>query len=288
MSYCLIVDTCLQGFVMAVAKLDGDDARSENGELGGGVSLVWSKIHPDKFGSVKFLSKSLSDAFSELNLNIFDFGKVVVGQGPGSFTGIKIGLAFVTGLYAANRNLTFLGVSSLEMALIGMESRLGRESIRVSFNLPTNTEKQILTEDLSDRRLVECCFAIKATREHGFMAYASNFDGRMMLKSRTVAIENPTENPTVKPMDELSDESSSLRSAKTYIFDQWPEYSAKVLAAGGTLEVINTKKGLEACLVGMLSLFSGPASRNMLFQRTPPEAHYLKKSTAEESLEKKV
>ena len=59
------------------------------------------------------LMPMIKDAFAKCNLSLKDIGLIVCDKGPGSFTGIRIGVGTVLG-FRDSLNINCIGVSSLE------------------------------------------------------------------------------------------------------------------------------------------------------------------------------
>lgn len=100
-SLVLIVDASIAGVAVAVADLNKQD-------------LVYEGQHPENQGSVLAISRLVAAAMAH------DVRGLIVGSGPGSFTGIKVGLAFAYGFRAAcgtkGGELPILGLSALGCA----------------------------------------------------------------------------------------------------------------------------------------------------------------------------
>ncbi len=103
------------------STLRGSVALLEDRNLAGELRLLSLETHSARLlGSVDFLLKSLG-------WSLPDLGLVVAGIGPGSFTGIRIGVATAVGL-AQTLGIPFAGVSGLDAVarqLPGMEGRVG-------------------------------------------------------------------------------------------------------------------------------------------------------------------
>ena len=63
-------------------------------------------------GHAEALGPMVESVFAQATLKPKDIGRVVVTRGPGTFTGLRIGLAFAKGLALA-RNIPLLGIDSL-------------------------------------------------------------------------------------------------------------------------------------------------------------------------------
>ncbi len=98
----LAIDTSLKGVSMGVIE------ESESGK-----KMLGSRFCFDPVGSSAFVATGLQELLAELKLDLADLTEVIVSLGPGSFTGIKVGLAFCQGLRFAQPDLVISGVSSL-------------------------------------------------------------------------------------------------------------------------------------------------------------------------------
>ncbi len=69
--------------------------------------------------------KTIDEMREELGVDILDVQTVAVVVGPGSFTGLRIGVSIAKALGAVNKNLKFIAVSSLELiASVAKEQNL--------------------------------------------------------------------------------------------------------------------------------------------------------------------
>ena len=103
----IFIDTSLKGICLGIADLA---SRSDE--------FLWKVYNPDKFGSASVLTDGLYKALSQLECKTEDLHNVIVSVGPGSFTGIKVGLSWSYGLGVTNPNTVYLGLSSFrELAL---------------------------------------------------------------------------------------------------------------------------------------------------------------------------
>ncbi len=94
----LVLDTSLVGLLLGLADQSGDI-----------IEAAWYEKPQDAAARLPELCSSL---LSRNKVNLNELKKVVVGRGPGSFTGIKIGLAFGQGLALGMPGVAVEGVSS--------------------------------------------------------------------------------------------------------------------------------------------------------------------------------
>lgn len=97
----LVLNTTFKGIVLSVFSLAEDTPRSL-------ATLFEAKSHSAALKLPELTTKVLADACIALD----ELAGIAVAHGPGSFTGIKIGLAFVQGL-AAGTALPVLGCDPL-------------------------------------------------------------------------------------------------------------------------------------------------------------------------------
>jgi len=147
----LFVDASLQGVQIALVD-----------PLGPAPSRVlWQGAHGDNKGALEQVSRLLHEGLQAVGIAASDLVGLAVGVGPGSFTGIKVALAFVYGLRSGvARSLPVLGVSSLEAAARALAAATG-------------TAVQV---------------ALPATRTHGFVAGSSPFGHQA---ARLIDVEAP-------------------------------------------------------------------------------------------------
>ena len=97
MKLCLAIDTSLYGTSLALF-----DLAQKN-------TVLWQGVHAAKGAADAALARLLEEGLTHSNYTLSDINFIVVAQGPGSFTGIKVGLAwayaFVRGRNSACRIL---------------------------------------------------------------------------------------------------------------------------------------------------------------------------------------
>jgi tRNA threonylcarbamoyladenosine biosynthesis protein TsaB len=94
----LAIDTCL--FACSVAVTDGD-------------RVLARRVEPMSRGHQERLAPLTAEAMSEAGISFDRLDRIGVTVGPGSFTGLRVGLAFAKGLGAA-LSIPVVGVGSLE------------------------------------------------------------------------------------------------------------------------------------------------------------------------------
>lgn len=82
------------------------------------------------------ISGTVQSLLSTNNLELKDLNKILVSCGPGSFTGIKVGIAFATALASTREDLLLEGVSPLEC--------LGNHEKNVAWFLPATKSQGYL------------------------------------------------------------------------------------------------------------------------------------------------
>lgn len=230
----LLVDTTLVGFALGLAEVEGSR-----------VSLKWQKCFCERYGAAQYLVSALQDGLASCGIEAAEIDLVVVGKGPGSFTGIKIGLSFAAGLYAGNTNIDFCGVSSLAMLGLGIEKSKGL--------------------DLQAKTSV----AIKATKDHGFCSFAaSRFSELSDFTCSSLKLED-ADHPC-------------LKSGQIFVVDRWHELESLASNKGLVTTQLEVEETLKLVLSGMVVYLQ----KSPLATKSPPGPCYMKKSTAEERLEK--
>ena len=100
----LIVDTTIVGAHLLLVKFKDENS----------PAVIHLSSCLDNRSSAAKLSVSVQKMLEIYDLEVKDLEKVIVANGPGTFTGIKIGLSFVAALSLANPDLKIMAVSGLE------------------------------------------------------------------------------------------------------------------------------------------------------------------------------
>lgn len=83
--------------------------------------------------------KTIDEMCQEANIDILDVDTVAVVTGPGSFTGLRIGVAIAKALGSVNKDLKFVSMSSLElMAYIIAKRKLADGDFVCALNALSN------------------------------------------------------------------------------------------------------------------------------------------------------
>lgn len=136
MDLCLIIETSLSGVGISLA------------DLGSANPLLWSKNHPFPGNSAAMLQDFIEQAFKEKGIERSRLSRVCISHGPGSFTGIKIGLAWTYGLKAALNDLLLTGISGIECALKQICVRENHQKITL-FLPSTKTHGYLCSGDIN-------------------------------------------------------------------------------------------------------------------------------------------
>ena len=96
----LLLDTTLTGLTLGIAQ----------------GNKVLAEFMTDEPRSGAVLHPHLQTVLAAQNLKLADIQEVILTVGPGSFTGIRLGLAFAQALKLANPNLTITPIGTLQAA----------------------------------------------------------------------------------------------------------------------------------------------------------------------------
>ncbi len=107
--YKIVVDTSIQGGFLGISE--------ESSKIPG-----WIKSIKDSRSSSMQLASMLKEGLSYYNCSTQDISTILVSTGPGSFTGIKIGLAFCYGLVRSLPGVNLVGASSFGLLYQKLQS----------------------------------------------------------------------------------------------------------------------------------------------------------------------
>lgn len=99
----LVLDTSLQGITLAVCEISAHTVEFKE---------IFGSANPQE--ATARLPELCSNILKKVGWTVAEVDTVLVSHGPGSFTGIKIGLSFMSGWKRAGLPLKVYGVSSLK------------------------------------------------------------------------------------------------------------------------------------------------------------------------------
>lgn len=276
MGLCLLVETTLGGYSVGLA-----DFRQKEESLAS--ELLWFHGETEKFHVAKSLATKVKEGLEAVGRSYTDIKRVMVSSGPGSFTGVKIGLSFCHGLKAACPQVEFYGCSALDMFLLGLGKLYDGDTVDFCKMLAISAERSFSAQS---------AVFLKATREHGFYSLVEK-PGK--LSSHQLNLES------------LSYNRFAENNVDLMVVDGWPELENLCANAGLKLSSIPLNTVQRIAAVGMLTelalsfqkvqsesnagLDNVPAAagsygdeQKIRFSSSVPAANYMKLSTAEERL----
>lgn len=144
--YTLVFDTTAGGTVIGLYK---------------DTSRVFKAEKVMEFGQAEELALSTADILEKNKLSFQDIGLLGVCTGPGSFTGVRSGLAFARGLALGAPKLNITGVSAFEVY-----AKMLNESDRASYNaVVIETKREDFYFQLFDAHLQKLTNPMALTRE---------------------------------------------------------------------------------------------------------------------------
>ena len=114
----MFIDTSLSDVSIALIK-DGKLLSNINNNIPGEHSI--------------YVTKYIDDILKECNLSPKDVDEIIVVNGPGSFTGIRIGVT-IAKIFAYLENIRIVSITSLQARVIGMKSKYILSTIDAKHN----------------------------------------------------------------------------------------------------------------------------------------------------------
>lgn len=229
----LVVDTSIVGAQMALVQ---------NGQI------IWSGAHLENSGSLA----AITQLFAAAGVRASALEGVAVSFGPGSFTGIKVGLAFVYGLVAARAEgqaLPVFGASALAAA--AQEIGVQRRYQRLGLLLP-------------------------ATRTHGFLAVADNLPQQCLVNTAPRTEPHEPEASIARRLARLP------ADLPLFTVGAWPQMSEALHSLSKVSEQLALD---EVCRLALKALSQQAwTAYPEQYSQSLPEPLYLRLSTAEEAL----
>ncbi len=233
----LFVDASILGVQVAIVDASSADKV-------GTERILWHGSHNENMGALQAISRLTQQGLRELNIRFDQLAGLAVGSGPGSFTGIKVGLAFAYGLTTASgKPMPMLAVSALEATALAIA-----ESSDVAVFLP-------------------------ATKTHGFATVAPAPDSS--VQSMAAALVDCDQ----KVPEMLADLPASCQLIS---IGEWPLLSEVAAKRHRKIAVMAPAQACRIALATMADQIAAAWPQN--FKPDMPEPKYLRLSTAEEKL----
>ena len=156
---CLFFDTASEKLKVSLIKDD---------------EIIYDKEMINKNDHSSYLVPCIDEAFKSNNIDFKDLDRIIVGIGPGSFTGTRISIT-VAKVYASMLNIPIFGISSLEMMIYGNEG--------YDYYVPIIEEKKdnlyYGIYDKNKKRVVEDSY----TNKEDLYEILSKYEGKILLIS---------------------------------------------------------------------------------------------------------
>ena len=145
MSFILNIETATKNCSVAIAK---------NGE-----TILWKEIAVEVYSYAEKLHVFIEEAIAEAGITVQDLVAIAVSQGPGSYTGLRIGVSAAKGLCFA-LNIPLIAVDTLQTLasqakvtdgkIIPMLDARRMEVYSEIFNANLEVEREILAEVITE------------------------------------------------------------------------------------------------------------------------------------------
>ncbi len=253
MNYFLLLDTSLSGLALGLVQYEKDGASTLK-------TLLDSFIHPVRNEAFTGLGHEINALIGRNHLQHGDIDGLVIGIGPGSFTGIRIGMAFVQGLMAGRhgkgeKNLLVKGVSTLEALGLWF------------LHNPGGLDKQMVI--------------FPSTATHAYVAVVEKRDGqddRGHFSGRLVGIKELAESQGSLMGTDISD------TGITLIENNIPSFSTALEKSGKAFTLKSAQDVLPEIILALKASIG--ADFPLGFKTELPVADYARLSTAEERIVK--
>ncbi|MDY6801129.1 MAG: tRNA (adenosine(37)-N6)-threonylcarbamoyltransferase complex dimerization subunit type 1 TsaB [Bacteroidota bacterium] len=114
---------------------------SEKGQIKGFKEISDEKSH------AKYLTVFIDELIKELNISLHDIDAVAVSKGPGSYTGLRIGVSTAKGLCYA-KDIPLISVNTLQSMAFGLIQKVNQEDLTIP-----NFKQSILVPMIDARRM---------------------------------------------------------------------------------------------------------------------------------------
>ncbi len=99
-----------------ILAIDTATSRTSVGVYSGDIE-VFSSFHDGATAHGQALPRLVAQALAQCTKKSMEISEVVVGMGPGPFTGLRVGIVFAQ-TFAAARNITCIGICSLDAIVV--------------------------------------------------------------------------------------------------------------------------------------------------------------------------
>lgn len=154
--------------------------------------IAWSGFHPQRSDSDSALSKMLEEGLAHLGKKTEDIECIVVSHGPGSFTGIKVGLAWAYGFQAARKENLLYGVSALAEGNAELQKR--ESNPQIALLLPISRREAFLSLQMESKESVfssivlfseQAASELKTLADRNFVCFVISEKGEADLKVKS-------------------------------------------------------------------------------------------------------
>jgi len=242
MNLALMIETTIKGAAIGVCDLSDNPPK-----------LIWHGLHATNHGSSAALVEQVKAASLELSLpKCFQWRGLVVSVGPGSFTGIKVGIAFAQGFgFGLKSDVAIVPVNGL--ALVA---------------------RRLAQMQQTPEPIIVC---LPATASFGYTAYYDAQSGEGDL-----GVLDLSATQMHSAIGWQSGGRFDFKHSKAYVIGKWPALLQRLTEAKSCLSEIAVEASLLSALYAMADeaarLLENPLGLNAL------EPLYLRLSTPEERL----
>lgn len=138
-------------------------------------NVLYDKELETKNDHSSYLLPYINEAFKDNNIDFKDLGRIIVGIGPGSFTGTRISIT-VAKTYAASFNIPVIPISSLEIMIYDVKEEY-------DYYVPIIEEKNnnlyFAIFDENKQRVLDDCYS----NIENLYSVLSNYNGKIAIIS---------------------------------------------------------------------------------------------------------
>ena len=246
--FVISIDTTIKGGTLCLAAVSEKGSKFE-------ILGAHSVFHNQ--GVAASLADICTLLLRSAGLSFADVRYLQVATGPGSFTGIKVGLSFASGIVLAHPHIKVIGVSSLEILAQMYPGHL---------------------------------ICLPATKKQGYAAMVQKDGGRSLLYSAYLQEgEKPAVTFAVETDPDTPISLEQLRATCCQTILPWRELELALLSTSYQttyFELDYQSQGLAIASFGLKSSFTMDGQSPVALDRVP-EPRYLRKSAPEQALAKK-